>query len=173
MGDRSPGSGACSAGRHPLAGLPLRTEARQCASGRGRGRAGPRDVEAAESIGTARDVAAAEIIDAARDVEAVEIIGPARDVEAAENIAPARNIDVAENFEAAENMDAARNIDAARDVDAAENIVGAGRVAAVGGGDVRHSGSSPVRSPARREPRPARAGVPVLQGGEWSTFPHP
>jgi Helix-turn-helix domain len=34
------------------------------------------------------------------------------------------------------------------------------------GGDVRHSGSSRMRSPVKQEPRPARARIPVLQGGE-------
>ncbi len=34
------------------------------------------------------------------------------------------------------------------------------------GAEVRHSGSSRVRSAVKQEPRPARAGIPVLQGGE-------
>jgi putative transposase len=61
-----------------------------------------------------------------------------------------------------------------RDVNAAKNILAAGLAVARGspgdacGGDVRHSGSSRVRSPAKQEPRPATAGIPVLQlqGGE-------
>ena len=59
-----------------------------------------------------------------------------------------------------------------RDINAAQNIRAAGRAVArdapgdACGGDVRHSGSSRVQSPANQEPQPARAGVPVLQGGE-------
>jgi putative transposase len=59
-----------------------------------------------------------------------------------------------------------------RDVNAATNILAAGRAVARGspgdacGADVRHSGSSWVQSAAKQEPRPARAGIPVLQGGE-------
>jgi putative transposase len=59
-----------------------------------------------------------------------------------------------------------------RDLNAAQNILAAGRAVARGspgdacGGDVRHSGSSRVQSPANQEPQPARAGIPVLQGGE-------
>jgi putative transposase len=59
-----------------------------------------------------------------------------------------------------------------RDINAAQNILAAGLAAARGspgdacGADVRHSGSSRVRSAAKQEPRPARAGIPVLQGGE-------
>jgi putative transposase len=59
-----------------------------------------------------------------------------------------------------------------RDVNAAKNILAAGRAVARGspgdacGAEVRHSGSSRVRSAAKQEPRPARAGIPVLQGGE-------
>jgi hypothetical protein len=34
------------------------------------------------------------------------------------------------------------------------------------GADVRHPGSSRVQSALKQEPRPARAGIPVLQGGE-------
>ena len=34
------------------------------------------------------------------------------------------------------------------------------------GADVRHSGYSRVRSAVNQEPQPARAGIPVLQGGE-------
>ena len=59
-----------------------------------------------------------------------------------------------------------------RDVNAAENILAAGLAAARGspgdacGADVRHSGSSRVRSAVKQEPRPARAGIPVLQTEE-------
>jgi putative transposase len=59
-----------------------------------------------------------------------------------------------------------------RDVNAAKNILAAGlAVARHGPGDacgagVRHSGSSRVRPAAKQEPRPARAGIPVLQGEE-------
>ncbi|MGH3206646.1 MAG: RNA-guided endonuclease TnpB family protein, partial [Trebonia sp.] len=61
-----------------------------------------------------------------------------------------------------------------RDVNAAKNILAAGLAVARGspgdacGGDVRHPGPSRVRSPAKQEPRPATAGIPVLQlqGGE-------
>jgi putative transposase len=56
-----------------------------------------------------------------------------------------------------------------RDVNAAKNILAAGLAVARGspgdacGGDVRHPWSSRVRSPAKQEPRPATAGIPVLQ----------
>ncbi len=59
-----------------------------------------------------------------------------------------------------------------RDINAAQNILAAGRAVARGspgdacGGDVRHSGSPRVQSPANQEPLPARAGIPVRQGGE-------
>jgi putative transposase len=59
-----------------------------------------------------------------------------------------------------------------RDINAAKNILAAGRAVArdspgdACGAEVRHSGSSWVRSAANQEPRPARAGIPVLQGGE-------
>ncbi|WP_407941339.1 zinc ribbon domain-containing protein [Nonomuraea cypriaca] len=55
-----------------------------------------------------------------------------------------------------------------RDVNAAKNILAAGLAVSACGGDVRHSGSSRVQSPAKQEPQPARAGihVPQLQGGE-------
>lgn len=59
-----------------------------------------------------------------------------------------------------------------RDINAAKNILAAGRAVARGspgdacGGDVRHSGSPRVHSPVNQEPQPARAGIPVLQGGE-------
>jgi putative transposase len=59
-----------------------------------------------------------------------------------------------------------------RDINAAKNILAAGLAVARGspgdacGAEVRHSGSSRVRSAAKQEPRPARAGIPVLQGGE-------
>ena len=59
-----------------------------------------------------------------------------------------------------------------RDLDAAKNILAAGLAVARGspgdacGADVRHSGSSRVRSAVKQEPRPVTAGIPVLQGGE-------
>jgi len=59
-----------------------------------------------------------------------------------------------------------------RDINAAKNILAAGLAATRGapgdacGADVRHSGSSRVRSAVKQEPQPARAGIPVLQGGE-------
>jgi putative transposase len=59
-----------------------------------------------------------------------------------------------------------------RDINAAKNILAAGLAAARGspgdacGAGVRHSGSSRVRSAVKQELRPARAGVPVPQGGE-------
>jgi len=59
-----------------------------------------------------------------------------------------------------------------RDINAAKNILAAGLAVArdspgdACGAGVRHSGSSWVRSAVKQEPWPARAGVPVLQGGE-------
>jgi len=59
-----------------------------------------------------------------------------------------------------------------RDVNAAKNILAAGLAVAGGdpghacGADVSHSGSSRVRSAVKQEPRPVRAGIPFLQGGE-------
>jgi putative transposase len=53
-----------------------------------------------------------------------------------------------------------------RDVNAAKNILAAGLAVTACGADVRHAGSSRVRSAVKQEPRPARAGIPVLQGGE-------
>jgi putative transposase len=59
-----------------------------------------------------------------------------------------------------------------RDINAAKNILAAGLAVARGspgdacGADVRHPGSSRVQSALKQEPRPARAGIPVLQGGE-------
>jgi transposase len=58
-----------------------------------------------------------------------------------------------------------------RDINAAKNILAAGLAVARGspgdacGADVRHSRSSRVQSALKQEPRPARAGIPVLQGG--------
>lgn len=59
-----------------------------------------------------------------------------------------------------------------RDVNAAKNILAAGLAVGTGNGahacgaDVRPQGTS-LRQPAvKQEPRPARAGIPVLQGGE-------
>jgi putative transposase len=59
-----------------------------------------------------------------------------------------------------------------RDINAAKNILAAGLAVARGspgdacGAEVRHSGSSRMRSAAKQEPRHARTGIPVLQGGE-------
>jgi putative transposase len=59
-----------------------------------------------------------------------------------------------------------------RDINAAKNVLAAGLAVARGspghacGADVRHSGSSRVQSALKQESRPARAGIPVLQGGE-------
>jgi putative transposase len=59
-----------------------------------------------------------------------------------------------------------------RDVNAAKNILAAGQAVARGypgdacGADVRHPGSSRMQSAVKQEPRPARAGIPVLQGEE-------
>jgi putative transposase len=59
-----------------------------------------------------------------------------------------------------------------RDINAAQNILAAGLAVARGspgdacGAEVRHSGSSRMRSAVKQEPRPARAGIPVPQGGE-------
>ncbi len=59
-----------------------------------------------------------------------------------------------------------------RDINAAKNILAAGLAVAGSnpghacGADVRHPGSSRVRSAVKQEPRPARTGIPVYQGGE-------
>jgi putative transposase len=59
-----------------------------------------------------------------------------------------------------------------RDLNAAKNILAAGRAAArdnpgdACGADVRHLETPPVQSAVKQEPRPARAGIPVPQGGE-------
>ncbi len=59
-----------------------------------------------------------------------------------------------------------------RDVNAAQNILAAGRAVARGspgdacGAGVRHPGSSRVQPAVKQEPRPARAGIPILQSGE-------
>jgi putative transposase len=59
-----------------------------------------------------------------------------------------------------------------RDINAAKNILAAGLAAARGSpgdacrADVRHPGSSRMQSALKQEPRPARAGIPVPQGGE-------
>jgi putative transposase len=49
-----------------------------------------------------------------------------------------------------------------RDINAAKNILAAGLAVSACGGDVRHTGSSRVRSPVKQEPQPVRAGIPVL-----------
>ena len=59
-----------------------------------------------------------------------------------------------------------------RDINAAKNILAAGLAVAGGnpgdacGADVRHSGSSRVRSAVKQEPSGVSPGIPVLQGGE-------
>jgi putative transposase len=59
-----------------------------------------------------------------------------------------------------------------RDLNAAKNILAAGLAAARGnpgdacGADVRHRETPPVQSAVKQEPQLARAGIPVLQGGE-------
>jgi putative transposase len=59
-----------------------------------------------------------------------------------------------------------------RDINAAKNILAAGRAVARGspgdacGPDVRHAGSSRVRSAVNQELPPVTAGIPVLQDGE-------
>jgi len=60
-----------------------------------------------------------------------------------------------------------------RDINAAKNILAAGLAVAgdnlpghACGADVRHPGSSRVQSAVEQEPRPVRAGIPVLQGRE-------
>jgi len=50
-----------------------------------------------------------------------------------------------------------------RDVNAAKNILAAGLAVSACGGDVRHPGFPRMRSPAKQEPRPATAGIPVPQ----------
>ncbi|PZG15435.1 RNA-guided endonuclease InsQ/TnpB family protein [Nonomuraea aridisoli] len=52
-----------------------------------------------------------------------------------------------------------------RDVNAAKNILAAGLAVPACGDDVRQSGSSGVRSSMKQEPRPVRAGIPVLLAG--------
>ena len=53
-----------------------------------------------------------------------------------------------------------------RDVNAAKNILAAGLAVTACGADVRHPRTSRVRSAVKQEPRPARAAIPVPQGGE-------
>jgi putative transposase len=59
-----------------------------------------------------------------------------------------------------------------RDINAAKNILAAGLAVARSnpgdacGADVRHFGSPRVQSAVKQEPRPVRAGIPILQGGE-------
>ncbi len=49
-----------------------------------------------------------------------------------------------------------------RDVNAAKSILAAGRAVSACGADVRHSGSSRVRSATKQETSPVRAGLPLL-----------
>jgi putative transposase len=53
-----------------------------------------------------------------------------------------------------------------RDINAARNLLAAGQAVTACGADVRHPGTSRVQSAVKQEPRPARAGILVLQGGE-------
>jgi putative transposase len=53
-----------------------------------------------------------------------------------------------------------------RDVNAAKNILAAGLAVSACGADVRHPGTSWVQSAVKQEPRPVRAGIPILQGRE-------
>jgi putative transposase len=53
-----------------------------------------------------------------------------------------------------------------RDINAAKNILAAGLAVSACGADVRHSGSSRMRSAVKQELRPVTAGIPVLHGGE-------
>jgi transposase len=59
-----------------------------------------------------------------------------------------------------------------RDINAAKNILAAGLAVArdspghACGADVRHPGTPRMQSAVKQEPRPARAGIPVLQGEE-------
>jgi putative transposase len=53
-----------------------------------------------------------------------------------------------------------------RDINAAKNILAAGQAVTACGADVRHSGTSRMRSAVKQELQPARAGITVLQGGE-------
>ncbi|HTR90897.1 MAG TPA: RNA-guided endonuclease TnpB family protein [Trebonia sp.] len=53
-----------------------------------------------------------------------------------------------------------------RDINAAKNILAAGLAVTACGADVRHSGTSRVRSAVKQEPRPARAAIPTIQDGE-------
>jgi putative transposase len=53
-----------------------------------------------------------------------------------------------------------------RDVNAAKSILAAGLAVTACGADVRHPGTSRVRSAVKQEPRPVRAAIPVVQGGE-------
>ncbi len=59
-----------------------------------------------------------------------------------------------------------RDINAAKNILAAGLAVGAGTGADACGADVRHSGSSRVRSAAKQEPPAVSPGIPVLQGRE-------
>ena len=58
-----------------------------------------------------------------------------------------------------------------RDVNAAKNILAAGLAVTACGADVRHPGTSRVRSAVKQEPRPARAGIPVLRTGSSQFSP--
>jgi putative transposase len=53
-----------------------------------------------------------------------------------------------------------------RDVNAAKNILAAGLAVSACGADVRHPGTSRVRSAVKQEPRRATTGIPVHLGRE-------
>ena len=53
-----------------------------------------------------------------------------------------------------------------RDINAAKNILAAGQAVTACGAGIRHSGTSRVRPAVKQEPRPATAGISVLQSGE-------
>src|SRR6266568_5190019 len=53
-----------------------------------------------------------------------------------------------------------------RDVNAAKNILAAGLAVSACGAGIRPQGTSLRQAAVKQEPRPVRAGVPVLQGGE-------
>ena len=53
-----------------------------------------------------------------------------------------------------------------RDINAAKNILAAGQAVTACGADVRHPGTSWVRSAVKQEPQPVRAGIRVRKGRE-------
>jgi putative transposase len=53
-----------------------------------------------------------------------------------------------------------------RDINAAKNILAAGLAVTACGAGVRHGGETLVQPALKQEPRPVKAGIPVLQVGE-------